>query len=95
MLASMALSIWLATNFKMTSGEYTAFLTYLLSICGNFVDIIFNMADAREQKVSADRLYGLLDKKDEISALYGNKKYQKRPILYFPMSVQRQTAMNF
>lgn len=79
MLASMALSIWLATNFKMTSGEYTAFLTYLLSICGNFVDIIFNLADAREQKVSADRLYGLLDKKDEISALYGNKKVSKTP----------------
>ncbi|MFG6393142.1 MAG: ABC transporter ATP-binding protein/permease [Lachnospiraceae bacterium] len=79
MLASMALSIWLAANFKMTSGEYTAFLTYLLSICGNFVDIIFNLADAREQKVSADRLYGLLDKKDEISALYGNKKVSKTP----------------
>lgn len=79
MLASMALSIWLATKFKMTSGEYTAFLTYLLSICGNFIDIIFNLADAREQKVSADRLYGLLDKKDEISALYGNKKVSKTP----------------
>ena len=79
MLASMALSIWLATKFEMTSGEYTAFLAYLLEICGNFIDIIFNLADAREQKVSADRLYGLLDKKDEISALYGNKKVSKTP----------------
>lgn len=79
MLASMALSIWLATKFEMTSGEYTAFLAYLLEICGNFIDIIFNMADAREQKVSADRLYGLLDKKDEISALYGDKKVSKTP----------------
>lgn len=79
MLASMALSIWLATKFKMTTGEYTAFLTYLVSICGNFVDIIFMMADAQEQGVSAKRLYGLLDKKDEISALYGDKKVSEKP----------------
>ena len=79
MLASMALSIWLATKFEMTSGEYTAFLAYLLEICGNFIDIIFNLADARGQKVSADRLYGLLDKKDEISALYGDKKVSRTP----------------
>ena len=79
MLASMALSIWLATRFKMTTGEYTAFLTYLVSICGNFVDIIFMMADAQEQSVSAKRLYGLLDKKDEISALYGDKKVSETP----------------
>ncbi len=79
MLASMVLSIWLATRFKMTTGEYTAFLTYLVSICGNFVDIIFMMADAQEQSVSAKRLYGLLDKKDEISALYGDKKVSETP----------------
>ncbi len=79
MLASMALSIWLATKFKMTTGEYTAFLTYLVSICGNFIDIIFMMADAQEQGVSAKRLYGLLDKKDEISALYGDKKVSETP----------------
>lgn len=79
MLASMGLSIWLATKFKMTTGEYTAFLTYLVSICGNFVDIIFMMADAQEQGVSAKRLYGLLDKKDEISALYGDKKVSETP----------------
>lgn len=79
MLASMALSIWLATRFKMTTGEYTAFLTYLVSICGNFVDIIFYMADAQEQKTSANRLFGLLDKKDEISALYGSKKVSETP----------------
>ena len=79
MLASMALSIYLATKFQMTSGEYTAFLTYLLAICGNFVDIIFLAADGQEQKVSADRLYGLLDKKDEVSARYGDKVVSKTP----------------
>ncbi len=79
MLASMAISIFLATRFQMTSGEYTAFLTYLLSICGNFVDIIFLASDMQNEKVSADRLFGLLDKKDEIGAKYGEKTVSKTP----------------
>ena len=40
MLASMALSIYLATKFQMTSGEYTAFLTYLLAIASLIMLII-------------------------------------------------------
>lgn len=79
MLASMAISIFLATRFQMTSGEYTAFLTYLLSICGNFVDIIFLASDVQNEKVSADRLFGLLDKKDEIGAKYAEKTVSKTP----------------
>lgn len=79
MLASMAISIFLATRFQMTSGEYTAFLTYLLSICGNFVDIIFLASDMQNEKVSADRLFGLLDKKDEIGERYGEKAVSKTP----------------
>ena len=79
MLISMAVCIYLATRFQMTSGEYTGFLVYMVSICGNFIDIIFYQADAQEQKVSADRLFGLLDKKDETGALYGTKAVSKTP----------------
>lgn len=79
MLMSMAVSIWLATKFEMTSGEYTAFLTYLLSICGHFVDIIFYASDIQEEKVSVNRLFGLLDKKDEIQESYGTKKVSRTP----------------
>lgn len=79
MLISMAISIYLATKFRMTSGEYTAFLAYLLSICGSFVDMIFLAADIQDEKVSTGRLFGLLDKKDEIQALYGNETVSKTP----------------
>ncbi len=79
MVASMAISIYLATHFKMTSGEYTAFLAYLLSICGYFVDIIFLSSDIQDAKVSADRLFGLLDKEDEVLASYGDKTVSKKP----------------
>ncbi len=79
MLLSMALSIYLASQFKMTSGEYTSFLVYLLSICGSFVDIIFYASDIQDQKVSRDRLFGLLEKKDEVLEKYGDKKVSKEP----------------
>lgn len=79
MLISMAVSVYLASKFRMTSGEYTGFLVYMVSICGNFIDIIFFQADAQEQKVSADRLFGLLDKEDEIGALYGTRAVSKTP----------------
>lgn len=79
MLISMAVCIYLATRFQMTSGEYTGFLVYMVSICGNFIDIIFFQADAQNQKVSADRLFGLLDRKDEIGALYGEKAVSAAP----------------
>lgn len=79
MLVSMAISIALAVNFKMSSGEYTAFLTYLLAICGSFVEIIFLASDVQEQKVSADRLYGLLDKKDEVAKKYGSNIVSEKP----------------
>lgn len=79
MLISMAVSIYLASRFQMTSGEYTGFLVYLLSICGNFIDIIFLGSDLQKERVSAKRLFGLLDKKDEIQALYGTKTVSKTP----------------
>lgn len=79
MLGSMAISIYLATNFHMTVGEYTAFLAYLLTICGYFVDIVFLVSDIQDAKVSADRLFGLLEKEDSILVSYGNKCVSERP----------------
>ena len=79
MLLSMAVSIWLATRFEMTTGEYTAFLTYLLSICGHFVDIIFYASDLQGEKVSVDRVFGLLDKKDSVRESYGTKEVSRTP----------------
>lgn len=79
MLISMAISIYLSLQFEMTSGEYTSFLVYLLSICGSFVDIIFLASDVQDQKVSTKRMFGLLDKKDEILEKYGDKKVSNKP----------------
>lgn len=79
MLLSMAVSIYLATKFEMTSGEYSSFLIYLLYICGSFVDIIFYTTDTRGQKISIDRMFGLLDKENPVLDSYGDKKIADKP----------------
>lgn len=83
MVISMAISIALAVNFKMTSGEYTAFLTYLISVCGSFVEMIFLASDMQDQKVSTKRMYGLLDKIDTVAEKYGDKKMSDKPDIKF------------
>lgn len=83
MVVSMAISIALALNFEMTSGEYTAFLAYLLSVCGSFVDMIFLASDIQDEKVSTDRMFGLLDKRDEVAEKYGTKTVSKTPHIVF------------
>lgn len=79
MVGSMAISIYLATNFRMSSGEYTAFLVYLLQMCGYFIDMIFLLAEVQDAKVSSDRLFGLVNKEDSIVLSYGEKKVSKTP----------------
>ncbi len=79
MLLSMALSIWLASRFLMTSGEYSSFLIYLLGICGNFIDLIFLATDLQDEKVSAERVAGLLNKENPVLDKYGEKTVSERP----------------
>lgn len=79
----MAICIGLTVNLKMTVGEYAAFLSYMLSIIGYFVDIIFLAGDIQDNKVSCKRLFGLVEKKDEVAALYGDKEMPEKPHIRF------------
>jgi len=79
MLLSMAVSIYLASKFQMTSGEYSSFLIYLLDICGSFVDMIFLASDIQEEKVSLRRMFGLLDKENPVLASYGKEHVKGNP----------------
>ena len=83
MVICMAISISLTVNLKMTTGEYAAFLSYMLTMIGYFVDIIFLAGDIQDNKVSCKRLFGLLDKKDEVAELYGDMKMPGRPHIRF------------
>ena len=79
MVISMAFCIFLCTRFKMTAGEYTSFIIYMLSIAGCLIDFIFLSGDIRDAKVSAKRVFGLLEKEDAVLASYGDKKVGATP----------------
>lgn len=79
MVCSMAISIYLATKFQMTSGEYASFLVYLLDLCNSFVDLIFLASDMQDEKVSVRRLFGMLEKEDTALAKYGDKTVSAKP----------------
>ena len=79
MLITMAVSIYLASQLKMTNGEYTAFLGYLLNMVGCFVDIIFLIGDFQEGKVSGKRVFELLDMKIPSDEKFGHEKTSETP----------------
>ena len=83
MVICMAISIALTLQFQMTSGEYAAFLSYMLTMIGYFVDIIFLLGDAQNYKVSSERLFGFLEKKDEAAMRYGVLSPSKKPHIRF------------
>lgn len=82
MVICMAICVALTVNFKMTTGEYAAFLSYMMSIIGYFVDIIFLAGDIQDNKVSCKRLFGLMEKKDEVAEKYGDKKISDKPHIH-------------
>ncbi len=79
LVVSMAISIALAVNFKMTSGEYAAFIAYMFNITGYFIDIIFFASDIQDEKVSTKRLHTFLEKEDTVSEKYGKAAVSKQP----------------
>jgi len=80
---SMGISIYLASKFMMTDGEYTAFIGYLLTMVGCIVDIIFMLGDVQSSKVSAKRVFGFLELKSENDHKYGELKVSSTPNIKF------------
>lgn len=83
MVLTMAISIYLASHFLMTDGEYSAFLGYLLGMAESFVDILFLIGDFQEFKVSGRRAFELLDMKDPMDDKFGGKKVSDHPHIIF------------
>lgn len=79
LVVSMAISIALAVNLRMTSGEYAAFIAYMFNITGYFIDIIFLSSDIQDEKVSTKRLHTFLEKRDLVAEKYGTKTVSKKP----------------
>lgn len=78
-LISMGISIYLASTFNLTDGEYTAFLGYLLTMVGCIIDIIFMLGDVQSSKVSAKKLFGFLELKSDNEDKFGEMKVSNTP----------------
>lgn len=83
MVLTMAVSIYLASRFLMTDGEYSAFLAYLLGMANSFVDILFLIGDFQEFKVSGKRAFELLDMKDPVDGKFGKNPVSGKPHITF------------
>ena len=83
MVITMAVSIFLASRFLMTDGEYAAFLGYLVMMANCLVDILFIMGSLQEFKVSARRAFGLLSMPDPVTDRFGTESVSNRPRITF------------
>lgn len=79
MAVTMAVSIYLASRFLMTDGEYSAFLGYMLLMTDSFVSILFLIGDFQESKVSCKRMFELLEMCDPMDGKFGEKKVSSKP----------------
>lgn len=83
MVLTMAISIYLASRFLMTDGEYSAFLGYLIGMANSFVDILFIIGDIQEFKVSGKRVFELLDMQDPVDGKFGSDSVSDQPHIVF------------
>lgn len=83
MAVTMAVSIYLASRFLMTDGEYSAFLGYMLLMTDSFVSILFLIGNFQESKVSCKRMFELLEMCDPMAGKFGEKKVSSKPHITF------------
>lgn len=92
-IASMIFGIVLSVNMKMTNGEFTSFLTYLMMIAGQFIGISNALGEMQNSVVSSQRLFGLLQMKDSAKEAYGTEQVSEHPCIHMEhvsASVQEQ-----
>lgn len=78
-IVSMVYGIILSVHFRMTTGEFTSFLTYLMTIASQFIGISNTLGEMQNCVVSSNRIFHFLRKKDVAGELYGKKEVGKTP----------------
>ena len=78
-IISMIYGIVLSVNFQMTTGEFTSFLSYLLTIAAQFIGISNTLGEMQNCVVSSNRIFTFLRKKDPAKDAYGNKEAGRQP----------------
>lgn len=78
-IISMIYGIVLSVNFHMTAGEFTSFLSYLMTIAGQFIGISNTLGEMQNCVVSSNRIFSFLRKKDPAKEIYGTKEVSRTP----------------
>jgi ATP-binding cassette subfamily B protein len=78
-IISIILGITLAVHFKMTNGEFTSFLAYMMSVSGSFIGLTYQLGELQNGIVSGKRLFEFLYKEDKIAESYGTEPVGKNP----------------
>lgn len=78
-IISMIYGIVLSVNFQMTTGEFTSFLAYLMTIASQFIGISNTLGEVQNCVVSSNRIFTFLRKKDPAKDAYGTKEVGPKP----------------
>ena len=78
-IISMIYGIVLSVHFSMTAGEFTSFLSYLMTIAGQFTGISNTLGEMQNCVVSSNRIFTFLRKKDPAQEIYGTKEVSAKP----------------
>ncbi len=90
-IISMAFGIFLSIHMNMTNGEFTSFLSYLMTIARQFIAISNNLGEIQGSVVSSQRFFGFLNRKDTILDSYGTKEISSGEIVQKQM-IGKQTV---
>ena len=78
-IISLIYGIVLSVHFSMTAGEFTSFLSYLMTIAGQFTGISNTLGEMQNCVVSSNRIFTFLRKKDPAQEIYGTKEVSAKP----------------
>lgn len=80
-IISIILGITLAIQFKMTNGEFTSFLAYMMSISGYFIGFTYQLGALQSGVISGKRLFDFLNMPDPIAESYGLETVSEKPYI--------------
>ncbi|HWT76720.1 MAG TPA: ABC transporter ATP-binding protein [Mobilitalea sp.] len=80
-IISIILGITLAVHFKMTNGEFTSFLAYMMSISGYFIGFTYQLGALQSGVISGKRLFDFLNMPDPVAESYGAGTVSKKPAI--------------
>lgn len=78
-IVSMIYGIYLSVHFEMTTGEFTSFLAYLMTIAAQFIGVSNTLGEMQNCVVSSNRIFTFLRKKDPSKESYGEAHVSKTP----------------